>query len=182
MYLLYLLYLLHAHVLNLLLCSTYYVCDRYCACILYARTAPIDVLHAPTYDARTCIEEEKIPAAVSTYLLLYVRIYCTYLVLVHLLMYVRTYCIYCCSYWCTYVPTVRTALTNALSTRLLLHQTPVPPVRIVRAEQYVHFVFGQELLKYSELKKNRRQKSTADMIARAEGMTYLIFFIFLWLK
>ena len=94
-------------------------------------------------------------------------------------MYVRTYCTYCCPYWCTYVPTVRTALTNALSTRLLLHQTPVPPVRIVRAEQYVHFVFGQELLKYSELKKNRRQKSTADMIARAEGMTYLIFFIFL---
>ena len=64
----------------------------------------------------------------STYLLLYVCIYCAYLVLVYLVMYVRTYCTYCCSYLCTYVPTVRTALTNAPSTRLM-HKTPVPPVR-----------------------------------------------------
>ena len=48
------------------------------------------VLHVPTDDARTYVEEEKLPAAVSTYLLLYVRIYCTYLVLVYLLTYVRT--------------------------------------------------------------------------------------------
>ena len=57
---------------------------------------------------------KKLPAAVNTCLLRYARTYCTYLVLVHLLMYVRTYCTYCCPYWCTYVPTVRTALTNAI--------------------------------------------------------------------
>ena len=56
------------------------------------------VLHVPTDDARTNIEEEKLPVAVRTYLLLYVRIYCTYFVLVYLLIYVRTYCTYCCSY------------------------------------------------------------------------------------
>ena len=54
------------------------------------------VLHVPNDDARTYIEG-KTPAAVSTYLLLHVRIYCTYLVLVYLLMYVRT-CTYCYSY------------------------------------------------------------------------------------
>ena len=30
-------------------------------------------------------------------------------------MYVRTYCTYYWSYWCTYVPTVRTALTNTIN-------------------------------------------------------------------
>ena len=60
------------------------------------------VLHVPTVDARTYIEEEKLPAAASTYLLLYVRTYCTYLVLVYLLyillflqMKVRTHRTYC---------------------------------------------------------------------------------------
>ena len=70
--------------------STYYVCDkpgRYepilrLHCVRMYCTY-MYVLHAPTDDARTCIEE-KLPAAVSTYLLLYVRIYCTYPVLVYL--------------------------------------------------------------------------------------------------
>ena len=81
------------------------------------------VLHVPTtVDARTYAEEEKLPAAVSTYLMLYVRTYCTYLVLAYLQTYVRPYCTYCCSYKCTYVPTVRTALipkVHAFRTKLL---------------------------------------------------------------
>ena len=56
------------------------------------------VLHVPTDDARTYVEEEKLPAAVSTYLLLYVRICCTYLVLVYVVMDVRSYCTYYGSY------------------------------------------------------------------------------------
>ena len=79
----------------------------------------IYVLHLPTVDALTYVDEKKLPAAVNAYLPLYVCTYCTYLVLVYLLMYVRTYCTYCCSYWCTYVPTVHTALANAISTHLL---------------------------------------------------------------
>ena len=47
------------------------------------------VLHVPTVDARM-LKGKKLPADVSTYLLLYVRTYCTYLVLVYLLMY--AYC------------------------------------------------------------------------------------------
>ena len=101
----------------------------YRTCIMYARTAPTDVLlHELNVDARTYIEEKKIPAAVSTYLPLHVRTYCTYLVLGYLLMYVRTYCAYCCSCCCTYVPTVRTALSNAINAHLL-HKTVVPTVR-----------------------------------------------------
>ena len=101
----------------------------YRTCIMYARTAPTDVLlHELNVDARTYIEEKKIPAAVSTYLPLHVRTYCTYLVLGYLLMYVRTYCAYCCSFCCTYVPTVRTALSNAINAHLL-HKTVVPTVR-----------------------------------------------------
>ena len=65
------------------------------------------VLHVPTDDAHTYIEE--LPVAMSTFLLLYVRMHCIYLVLVYLLVYVRTYCTYCCSYWCTYIPTALTA-------------------------------------------------------------------------
>ena len=84
------------------------------------------VLHLPTADTRKYIEK-KLPAAVNTYLLLYIRTYCTYLVLVYTLMYVRIYCTYCCYYWCTYVPTLRTALTNAISTHLP-HKTAVPTV------------------------------------------------------
>ena len=87
----------------------------------------IYVLHLPTVDALTYVDEKKLPAAVNAYLPLYVCTYCTYLVLVYLLMYVRTYCTYCCSYWCTYVPTIRTALTNAISTHLL-HKAAVPTV------------------------------------------------------
>ena len=86
------------------------------------------VLHVPTVNARTYIEEKKLLAAVRTYLLLHVCTYCTYLVLVYLLMYARTYCIYRCFYWCTYVPTIRTALAYATSTHLL-HKTAVPTVR-----------------------------------------------------
>ena len=84
------------------------------------------VLHVPTDDAHTYIEE--LPVAMSTFLLLYVRMHCIYLVLVYLLVYVRTYCAYCCFYSCTYVPTVRTALTNAISTHLL-RKTAAPTVR-----------------------------------------------------
>ena len=51
----------------------------------------MDALHVPTDDALTYIEEEKLPAAVSMYLLLYVRTYYTYLVRVYLLTHVRTY-------------------------------------------------------------------------------------------
>ena len=100
-YLLYLLlYLLYAHVQYLRLCSMYYnalpmyvrlhiekstdaeYIGTYRTCIMYARTAPTDVLlHELNVDARTYIEEKKIPAAVSTYLPLHVRTYCTYLVL-----------------------------------------------------------------------------------------------------
>ena len=54
------------------------------------------VLHVPTVDARRYIQEKN-----------------------YILRYVRTYCAYCCFYWRTYVPTVRTALTNAISTNLL---------------------------------------------------------------
>ena len=88
------------------------------------------VLHIPTVDARMYSEEKKLPAAVKTYLLLYVRTYCTYLVLVYLLIDVHTHLLlyaHCCSYGCTYVPTVRTALTNGISTHLL-HKTAVPTV------------------------------------------------------
>ena len=56
------------------------------------------VLHVPAVDARTYIEEEKLLAAASTYLPLYVRTDCNYPALVCLLMYVRTCCTYCCSY------------------------------------------------------------------------------------
>ena len=56
------------------------------------------VQHGPTDDARTCNGEEKLPAVVSTYLLLYVRICCTYLVLVYVVMDVRSYCTYYGSY------------------------------------------------------------------------------------
>ena len=75
------------------------------------------VLHVPSIDARTCTmyRRTKLPAAGNTYLLRYVRTYCTYLVLVYLLAYVRTYCIYCYPYRCMYVSTVCTALTNAIS-------------------------------------------------------------------
>ena len=97
----------------------------YCTYILYERTAPTEVHTACTYSWCTYVYwRKKTPVSVFTYLLLYVRNYCTYLVLVYLLMYVRTYFTYCCSYLCTYVPTVRTALTNAISTHLL-HKTTV---------------------------------------------------------
>ena len=72
----------------------------YCTYIRYARIAPTDVRTACTWtdDGRTYIEEGKLPAVVITYLLLlYVRIYCTYLVVVYLLLNVRTYCPHCCS-------------------------------------------------------------------------------------
>ena len=85
------------------------------------------VPHILTIDARTCIEEEILPAAISTYLLPYVRTYCTYLVLVYLLMYIRTYCTYCCPYGCTYVGTPCTAFTNAISTHLV-YKTAKPTV------------------------------------------------------
>lgn len=41
------------------------------------------VLDILTIDARTYIEEEILPAAISTHLLPYVRTFCTYLVLVY---------------------------------------------------------------------------------------------------
>jgi len=87
------------------------------------------VLHVPADDARTYIEEEKLPAAVSTYLLLYVRTYYTYLVLVYLVMNVRTYCTYCCFYSDvrTYPPYV--LLTNAVSTHLLHKTAVLLPIR-----------------------------------------------------
>ena len=95
--------------------------------ILYVRAPRTDVRTACTYcDARTYFEE-KLPAAGSTYLLLYVRTYCTYLVDVYLRMHLRTYCTHWCSYRCTYVPTVRTALTNAINT--YPHKTTLPTVR-----------------------------------------------------
>ena len=140
--------------MSLMLSSTYYVdirtnCAadvRKCICIGKKSTAAekivpaaptfcthvlhllMYVLHVPTVNARTYIEEKKLLAAVRTYLLLHVCTYCTYLVLVYLLMYARTYCIYRCFYWCTYVPTIRTALAYATSTHLL-HKTAVPTVR-----------------------------------------------------
>ena len=53
-----------------------------------------------------------VPTAVRAY-------HCIYLVLVCVLMYVRTYCTYCCSYWWTCVPTLRTALTNGTNAHIL---------------------------------------------------------------
>ena len=92
-YLLYLLlYLLYAHVLYLLLCSTYYVlCTADVRPYIYIHIEKkrhccrVDVLHVPT-DAHTYIEEKKVPAALSTHLLhillflvTYVRTHRTYL-------------------------------------------------------------------------------------------------------
>ena len=60
------------------------------------------VLYVPTVDARTSIEGKTLPAAVRTYLLLYVRTYC-----------------------CTYVPTaVRTYMLHML---LFLCARTYPP-------------------------------------------------------
>ena len=85
------------------------------------------VLHVPTDDAHTYIEE--LPVAMSTFLLLYVRMHCITL--------------YSCTYWCTYAPTAHTAVPTdvrtypphlllskfAISTRLL-HKAAVRPVRV----------------------------------------------------
>ena len=69
------------------------------------------VLYVPTVDARTSIEGKTLPAAVRTYLLLYVRTYCcTYVHAAHAAVPL-----------CTYVPTVRTTSTNEISTHLLLY-------------------------------------------------------------
>ena len=91
-------YLLYANVLliDLLLCSTYYV-QTYVrtAQLMYVRKRYVLPLHSVfcmhvlhlhvlAGDARTYIEEKKVRAAISAYLLLYVSTYCT------CLMYVRT--------------------------------------------------------------------------------------------
>ena len=60
------------------------------------------VLHVPTVDARTYIEEKKLPAAVNTYLLLYVR--------------TSALTWYSCTYYCTYAPTAPTALPTGVRT------------------------------------------------------------------
>ena len=78
----------------------------------------MNVLHVPT-TVDAYIEEKKQPAASSAYLLLlYVRTYCTYLVVVYLLMYVLTDLQHVPG---TRVPTdVRTHLLHVLTAVFLL--------------------------------------------------------------
>ena len=108
---------------------------------MYVLNLLMYVLHVSAVDARTYIEEKKLTVAVSTYLLLYVRTFCTYLVLVYLLIYVRSCCTHCCSYWCMYVPIVRAALTNAISTYLLAQNCGTYCTYLLPYVQLMTYVF-----------------------------------------
>ena len=120
-------YLLHGH-------SVRMYCTYWCTYCMYLLMIHVRILK----------ENDQLLEVPGTYPLLYVRIYCIYLVLVYQLLAVCTCCTYCCSYWCRhvqsyvlfnqyckYTPSARNGCTYCtyLLLYLLYVPTAVPTVR-----------------------------------------------------
>ena len=142
--------------------------DRYF--ILYSHTASTDVCTACTccwckyvYWKKNTSCCKYVPTAVRTYLLHLPG------TLVYLVMYARTYCTYCRSYWCTYVPTVRTALMLQVHTYCTYCTYLLLYLRLMYVFIYCCTYFPYLLQVPTEFVRTERKKSRGLRVKRLAG-------------